>query len=121
MDKVIKKKILVLGASGMLGSMVFKYFLQKDNFELRGTVRDINDFVGYSDLLYNLDVSKDYSRQLSEITNKFIPDYIINCIGIINKYCRDDDLTGIRNAIRINSLFPYDLSDFYKKISSSTR
>ena len=35
-------KILIIGANGMLGSALLKYFCNKDNFFVGGTVRNIN-------------------------------------------------------------------------------
>ncbi len=74
-------KILILGSTGMLGSMVLKYLSEKD-----------------------LDITTPTRK---EVTGMSVGeyDYIINCIGII-KQKLDDPV----EAIRMNSLFPYDLA-----------
>lgn len=119
MDKV--KKILILGASGMLGSIVFKYFHQKKLFLTKGTLRDINDFSSKTSLMFPFSINGNIVPQMHSIIQKFDPDYIINCIGIINKHCRDNDPVGIQNAIKINSSFPWELSAFFSKYSQKTR
>ena len=35
---------------------------------------------------------------------------LINAIGIIKPYCKDDDPEGVFNAIRVNALFPHNLA-----------
>jgi len=75
------KKVLILGSTGMLGSMVLDYLSTK-----------------------NLNIDAPLRKDLDEVKyNKY--DYIINCIGIIKQ-----KLTDPEEAIRINSLFPYELS-----------
>jgi nucleoside-diphosphate-sugar epimerase len=38
-----KKKVVITGISGFLGSQVTAYFLRDDSFVVRGTVRDKNN------------------------------------------------------------------------------
>lgn len=94
-------KILVLGKSGMLGSMVFHYLSQSLSFKVVGTER--SEFAVENFL-------KDSSK-FSEFKNY---DYVINCVGIIKPYCRDNDSVGVKNAIKINALFPHQLVEFYQ-------
>ena len=78
MDKM--KKVLILGASGMLGSMVDDYLSKKKDIDVTA-MEDRNskvDFRGY--------------------------DYIINCIGIIKQKMRTTE-----EVIRVNSLLPYQI------------
>lgn len=75
-------KVLILGSTGMLGSMVLKYLSTKD-----------------------LDITAPSRVQMGSV-NFSEYDYIINCIGIIKQ-----KLTNPRQAILINSLFPYTLSE----------
>jgi len=119
MDKI--KKILILGASGMLGSMVFKYFDQLESFLTMGSLRDMNNIPSRTESMLPFNINGNVDTQLHSIMQKFAPDYIINCIGIINKYCRDDDATGVQNAIWVNASFPWELSNFFSKHSPKTR
>lgn len=34
-------------------------------------------------------------------------DVVVNCIGVINRFCRDDDPDGIRRAAMVNAAFPH--------------
>ena len=45
MDKLVsgKKKVVITGIAGFLGSWVAKLFLEDGSFEVRGTVRDKNN------------------------------------------------------------------------------
>lgn len=104
--------VLVLGASGMLGSMVLSYLRDQVGVEARGTVRGgvPEKLRTLADMLVEFDASVDPERQLSAIASSFRPDYIINCIGIIKPHCQDNDPDGIVRAIRINALFPHLLA-----------
>lgn len=108
------KKILVLGASGMLGSMVFDYLKRDSNYEVKGSGRDKNFLKSghkQNDFCF-FDAEKD---NIKEILADFKPNYLINCIGVINKYCQPDNPQGIFEAIKINALFPYLLAQASKK------
>lgn len=74
--------ILVLGATGMLGSMVSEML----ELDLRTLSRP------------EFNAEYDYLLAGDDI------DRIINCIGLIKPYCDD-----VQRAIRVNALFPYDL------------
>lgn len=109
------KKVLVLGASGMLGAMVFDYFNKFTDHQVKGTVRNLSVPVpkSTSDQIIEFDV--DRSAQLQDIVKGWTPDYIINCIGIIKPYCKDDDPIGVERAIRVNGLFPHYLAKVAEK------
>ncbi|MBI2405513.1 SDR family oxidoreductase [Candidatus Microgenomates bacterium] len=72
---------LILGATGMLGSMVLD-FLSMKGLEITAPSRKDLDKIKFSDY-----------------------DYIINCIGITKQ-----KLDNVEEAIRINSLLPYEIS-----------
>lgn len=92
-------RVLVLGKGGMLGSMVFSYLSQDEAYEVKGTEKEE----------FNADkFLKDNSKFL--YIKGF--DYLINCIGIIKPYCKDDDREGVIRAIKINALFPHELAKF---------
>lgn len=93
------KKVLVLGAKGMAGHVVFKLLPQLGAYDVWGVARNINE----SERFINLDV-KDIDR-LSDIVASHDFDYIINCIGILNKDAEDNP----DKAIWFNSYFPHFL------------
>ncbi|MGE4214249.1 MAG: NAD(P)-dependent oxidoreductase [Anaerotignaceae bacterium] len=96
----MKTRILVLGATGMLGNAVFNHFNKN------------NDFI----------TAPTYRTQLNSLTNGFyfnalnnsveaIPknfDYIINCIGIITPFIHNNPI----ESIKINSIFPLELASY---------
>ncbi|TXH56897.1 MAG: NAD-dependent epimerase/dehydratase family protein [Bacteroidia bacterium] len=110
-----KTKIIILGANGMLGSEVYKYLHLNKKFNVIGTTRlkrDKNfDFFDGKDFIKNPENYKFITKA----------DYIINCIGIIKPFCKDDDNEGILNALLINSTFPYVLANFIEKAKSNTK
>jgi len=103
--------VLILGKSGMLGSMVYHYFKNFTNLNVYGTVRN-PDYLQGNDLLFDA-----YNfKQLEE--KDFLDlniDYIINCIGITKPFSKDNDPEGVKRAITINSKFPWQLADYANK------
>lgn len=90
-------KVAILGSSGMLGSKMLE-ICQKSGLEAKGFSRP--DFDAEHP---DFSLIKDY-------------EYVINCIGIIKPYIHEDKSSDIARAIRINSLFPYNLAQTNKKI-----
>jgi len=99
-------KVLVLGATGMLGSMVYNHLRRLSYMSVTGTARKgINNFIKY-DIYNGLDNSALDGLEI---------DFIINCIGITKPYCHDDNRSEIKNAVYVNSLFPLTLAEFSEK------
>lgn len=103
-------KILVLGASGMLGNAMLRVLSEKADWQVHGTVRSESskryfraDIAGR--LLSGVDV-----EQHDSLTQAFIrtrPDAVINCVGLIKQLADADDPL---QAIPINSLLPHRLA-----------
>ncbi len=104
-----KHKILILGVTGMMGHILYKYLDSLENFDVYGTMR--SKFESYSNLnLFNekkiydnlstFDIKK-FEKTILDLN----PDVIINCIGIIKQIDSDPI-----NMIKINSLFPHEIS-----------
>lgn len=110
--------VLVLGASGMLGSMVLTYLRDQVGIDARGTVRGEipESFRQLSHQLVRFDASSEPENQLAAIAGSFRPDFIINCIGIIKPHCQDNDPEGVVRAIQINALFPHALAQATAKV-----
>lgn len=105
----VKKKVLVLGVTGMVGHMVHRVLAASDTIHVHGThILDKRDpyyfdvMSGLTDLAVICDQSPCY-------------DYFINCIGILPANIKEKDPTTIRKAIKINALFPHELSAFAKE------
>lgn len=100
--KFIKNKILVLGGTGMLGSALIEV-LKKKNFRYIATSRKKKR--GF----FTFNILKNNIKDLPKC------DYVINCIGIINKLIHKKN---IKETIVINSLFPRILADHCEKIGT---
>jgi dTDP-4-dehydrorhamnose reductase len=101
--------VLVLGATGMLGSMVLTCTKEQVGFDVHGTYRGTipEVFQGIQDQLLPFDASQDPESELKRLAATFRPDYIVNCIGIIKPHCQDSDPAGVYRATQINALFPH--------------
>jgi dTDP-4-dehydrorhamnose reductase len=97
------KKVLVLGATGMLGSTVFLYLRQNKDIVLFGT----STHAPKDPSILRFDAATD---SVATILEEIKPDAVINCIGIIKPYCKDDDPDGVLRAITINAQFPHLLA-----------
>lgn len=102
--------VLVLGAGGMLGNTVFRYFSASEGFEVSGTLRS-SRAVSYfnealrSQLLTQVDVENFDS--LSAAFAVAQPDVVINCIGLVKQLATANDPL---QAIPINALLPHRLA-----------
>jgi dTDP-4-dehydrorhamnose reductase len=93
-------KVLILGNNGMLGSAVEKVLQTDKSIELATTSRTgINS-------THIFDVEKHNIKDIISQTN---PTFIINCIGIIKPRINEESLDSIEQAVRVNSLFPYEI------------
>jgi len=98
--------VLVLGATGMLGSMVYHYLKNNSDFNIVGTSR------GQHTGLLRFNVFEGFENSDINLENL---DYVINCIGITKPYCRDDNMIEVKNAIIVNSLFPRILAELAER------
>lgn len=111
-------RLLILGATGMLGS---KLFLTGKNklFEVFGTVRDIEKAKTFFDLDHFRSIIefKDANDllNLESIVDKIKPDILINCIGIVKQSSLSKDPI---ESITINSLLPHRLECMCSRIGS---
>ena len=102
-------KILILGASGMLGHTLLGYFYD-NNFDVKGTVRSISKFPEKflkkhkNNIIDGVDVF-DFSNLEKIILNEK-PDVIINAVGIIKQ--KKDNYV---NNIYINALLPHKIAE----------
>jgi dTDP-4-dehydrorhamnose reductase len=103
-------KVLVLGATGMLGNAVLRLFAQSAGYEVVGSARstsvlrllpaDLSDRV-----ICGVDV--EHIDSLISLFSKVQPDVVINCIGLVKQLAEADDPLA---AIPINSLLPHRLA-----------
>lgn len=105
MEKVMeKKKILVIGIKGMAGHMIFNYLKETGFFEVFGIARNVPKAKN----TFNIDVSN--TEELKKLFDDTKFDYVVNCIGILNKDAEDHP----SKAIWFNSYFPHFLEEITK-------
>lgn len=98
------KKVLVIGIKGMAGHVIYNYFKKNVDFNVFGIARNITE----TENEFSLDISD--TKRLTEIINSGSFDYVINCIGILNKDAEDNP----SKAIWFNSYFPHFLEEITK-------
>jgi len=103
-------KVLVLGAAGMLGHTVFRYFARDARFAVTGTVRSADSCALLPAELRGAlrdGVDVDQWSTIERAFGEVRPDVVINCVGVVKQLASAaDPLT----AIPINSLLPHRLA-----------
>lgn len=104
------KNILILGASGMLGNTLLRYFSQLSKYNTLGTFRSYNSDYKFSKSLQDKitsEVDADNFISVKKVFNSFKPDIVINCIGIVKQLSSS---TNPLEVLPINSIFPHKLA-----------
>jgi dTDP-4-dehydrorhamnose reductase len=110
--------VLVLGATGMLGTAVVRVLSESSNLVVFGTVRTesskrfFNEAIA-KNLLAGVDVEQQDS--LEQAFNIARPNIVINCVGLIKQ------LSGVADPLQvipINALLPHRLAYLCKDISA---
>ena len=103
-------KVLVLGASGMLGNAVLRLFANSEGIEAFGSARSASvprllpqDLHGR--LVCGVDVENVDS--LARLFAQVRPDVVVNCIGLVKQLAEAEDPL---QAIPINALLPHRLA-----------
>ncbi|MCE2901299.1 MAG: sugar nucleotide-binding protein [Gemmatimonas sp.] len=102
-------RVLVLGGTGMLGAMVTDVLARSPDIALTvtsrtGTRPGISGPAARVSCLA-FDAERDELPALSDFT------WVINCIGVIKPYIKDDHAAQVERAIRVNALFPHRLAE----------
>ncbi len=103
-------KVLVLGASGLIGSTTLRVLSERSDWQVYGSIRSdsIRPFlpkISADKLISNLDV--DNLSSIIQTINEIRPDVVINCIGA-TKHKKEGN--SPLNAIELNSLLPHRLA-----------
>ncbi len=102
-------KVLVLGASGMLGSMVTKVLAEDDSLAVTGTVRSSASQLNINNVTWTtFDAETATADQIAELIKDH--QWVVNAIGIIKPYIHDDNPAETERAVRVNALFPHLLA-----------
>jgi dTDP-4-dehydrorhamnose reductase len=103
--------VLILGASGMLGSAVLKEFSTFQG-ELIATTRSGTGLVAGSNVRF---LKFDAATDDLDSTFSMPIDFVVNCIGIIKPYINDSDPKQTETAFEINGAFPNRLEAWASK------
>jgi len=103
----VKKKVLILGSTGMLGHQVVRYFVKFSDYNVvdiafRSKLRSQTIILDVTD-------ASEFERRIIELS----PDIIVNCIGVLIHGSKD-----VKNAIYLNSYLPHQIREISKRIGS---
>src|SRR5690349_19767114 len=99
-------RILVLGASGMLGNAVLRLFVGSPGCEAIGAVRSGNAALEASGARILTGLAAESEDSLARIMAETRPQVVINCIGLIKQLAEAGE---VLSAVPINTLLPYRL------------
>jgi dTDP-4-dehydrorhamnose reductase len=110
MTSTKSEKVLVLGATGMLGNAVLRYFVQHNRYEVIGSARTASKVLLLPEsvrdrILCDLDV--EVAECLEQLFSTVQPTIVVNCVGLIKQLRQSTDPL---EAIPINSLLPHRLA-----------
>ncbi len=100
----------MLGASGMLGSAVFRFFCGDAGFETFGTLRSARSarfFDGAIRARLTAGIDVENTDALVRLFSEVRPNVVVNCIGLVKQLSEADDPLS---ALPINSLLPHRLA-----------
>ena len=105
--------VLVLGGSGMLGSMLADALSRDAGLEVSATVRDPGLLARGRSLLPDvrwavLDAADPDFPGLPSLFDGQA--WVVNAVGVIKPLIREDDPADVERAIRVNSLWPHELA-----------
>ena len=94
------KKVLILGANGMLGKMMSLFFSSLNDYSTVLTSRESSNFLinNFDD---NLEIFNVVEDDFQSLASRVKPDIIINCIGRIKPTINEEDNLSITETIKI--------------------
>jgi dTDP-4-dehydrorhamnose reductase len=106
-------KAIILGGSGMLGSMVADYLSRDKNIKVAATVRTKEMAAKCRERINDIewapfDASAPDIDKALDIINGY--EWIINAIGITKPLVHDNNLFEVERAIKINSILPFHIA-----------
>ena len=114
-------RVVVLGASGMLGTMLADVFEREHDLELVCTAVEDTALERGRRILpratwLSFDADRDPRAELPGVLEGAA--LAVNAIGIIKPYIRVDRTEEVQRAIRINSLFPHVLAEAARQVGA---
>jgi dTDP-4-dehydrorhamnose reductase len=103
-------KIVVLGATGMLGDAVVQVFADS-SAELFASARAL-PITGLPDSFTGLELDAEQNDLAYSLANLSSGDFVINCIGIIRTEIDESNASSCARAEHVNAVFPAQLARF---------
>ena len=103
-------RILVMGATGMLGNAVFRVLAEGREHEVWGSIRrksNVPSLIGANRGRLILGVDVIDQDALVAAVARVRPDVVINCVGLVKRLSTADDPLI---ALPINAMFPHRLA-----------
>ncbi|MFL2840368.1 MAG: sugar nucleotide-binding protein [Pseudohongiellaceae bacterium] len=103
-----KCDVLVLGATGMLGNTVLRYFDSRAEYSVKGTNRGSSIPKGLSAVAHLMigGVDTENHDSLVQLISKYRPSVVVNCVGLVKQLDASEDPL---KCMPINSLLPHRL------------
>jgi len=108
------RRVLVLGGTGMLGSMVVDLLARRTGMRVTATAREEELAARFARRIPGVEWRLfDAWRADDSIDEKLLAgtDWVINCIGILKPLIHDDNAFEVERALRVNALLPLRLAD----------
>lgn len=105
-----KLRVLVLGANGMLGHVVFRLFATSPGYDAFGSIRSAAGLRLLPSALHHrvyTAVDVESSNDMTRLFATVRPDVVINCVGLIKQLPVSEDPLS---AISINAMLPHWLA-----------
>jgi dTDP-4-dehydrorhamnose reductase len=112
MTNKLKLKVLVIGATGMLGSTIFRAFSAFSDLQTYGTIRNVIGRKYFAPALRNALIPSINMESESGLLTAFSiarPDVVINCVGIIKQSPIANDYL---ESLSINATLPHRLAKY---------
>ncbi|MBP3140685.1 dTDP-4-dehydrorhamnose reductase family protein [Aliivibrio fischeri] len=110
-------KVIVIGATGMLGYSIFSNLSDSSELDVFGTVRSVHGLEKYfpsmDKLIDGVDIKK--FETLETVLEKMRFDVVINCIGLIKQH---DVAKQHVEAIEINALLPHKIAQLCDRVGA---
>jgi len=104
--------IAIIGTQGMLGSAVSRYLSEK-----KFRILEINSsgITQGNNQVAKFDITQDNVDKLEKYLSGI--NFVVNCAGLIRHKINEKSLTSLSDLIKINSLFPFELSNLSHKLN----